>query len=141
MEEPSGLDLAWAAGFFDGEGCVRIQKESVQRRLNLHYLLQVIVVNTDPAPLDALSEWFGGNVHRRDRTDGHKTLWWWELGSAAAERFLRAIRPYSIVKCEQIDLALEFRATFDPSYPKKLGLTSDILDCRERQRLILASLK
>jgi len=142
MEQPAGLTVAewaWIAGFFDGEGCVRITLENVQKRKSRHSLLYASISNTDRRPLDWIKDQCGGYLHPVGSR--LKVCWQLELGSARAERFLRAIRPYLQVKDMQVDIALKFRETFDPHYPKKLGLTSDILARREELRLAIAALK
>lgn len=37
-------DVAWAAGFFDGDGCTSISKQQVKGRKNLTYRLRLFIV-------------------------------------------------------------------------------------------------
>lgn len=105
MTDP--IFLAWCAGFFDGEGSVGIYVRSRKHRVSKRelYELRVIVTQKDPAPLELFREAFGG--YSRTSTSGCAK---WCASSRVAERFLLAIRPYSVVKAEQIDVALAFQA-------------------------------
>lgn len=99
------LSDQWAAGFFDGEGSV-----SVLRRVRggfIEHMLAVAVGQNDQRPLLALRDEYGGSQCNSKTPSG---CWRWRIHGGQAEAFLRRIRPYSIVKAEQIDLALEIRA-------------------------------
>ena len=61
---PSDLDLAWAAGFLEGEGCFTYCGHSQQ----------VIVTQNEKDPLFRLQEMFGGSV--RPRTDKNTNRWY-----------------------------------------------------------------
>lgn len=95
---PSPASVAWAAGFFDGEGNVHIDVEG-----NLH----VGAAQTTPVPLFALRDAFGGTV--RDRPSpvlGHRNQWIWRLAGWNAVEFLRLVRPRLRVKGPHADLAI-----------------------------------
>lgn len=97
-EPPSPSVVAWAAGFFDGEGNVRYDTEG-----NLH----VGAAQTTHRPLFELQRAFGGTV--RDRPSpvaGHRHQWFWRLSGRNAVEFLRMVRPYLRVKDRQADLAI-----------------------------------
>lgn len=107
----NNTDLAWAAGFFEGEGSVDIKK-----RPDNNYLIRVSASNCVSAYLRRLSLMFGGKVYPRKDVDmraktqkRHK--WTWEIGADMAYRFLGAIFPYmsSSGKIEEAKLAMEFQ--------------------------------
>ena len=50
---PTAIDIAWAAGFWEGEGSCRLMR---------HRGLSVTAVQKDTETLYRLREWFGGNV-------------------------------------------------------------------------------
>lgn len=89
----------YAAGFFDGEGCVRIS------RVGERYKLQVKISQLDRRPLDLLSNKYGGVVYESSRCP------YWEIASRQASTFLSAILPYLIVKKKEAEIAVEFQAT------------------------------
>lgn len=122
------LFLAWAAGFFDGEGCVLVSERKSSASYASSFQLYTSVTQQDPAALYALKERFGGNVtpdktavKGYDRKRGSFLCWRWKATSAEAFSFLQAIEPYAIVKKEQIQVALQwpdpgkqYRGTYNP---------------------------
>jgi hypothetical protein len=108
-------DLAYAAGFFDGEGHIRIQRHSTRCDT---MTLQVQLSQATPQPLEWFVEKFGGTT--RGRTipyrGGRRTIYNWQASSGVAERFLRAIYPYLRCKKDEAEVALLFRETFRPQH-------------------------
>jgi len=80
------MDASYAAGLFDGEGCVYADK-------TLRYIRGQIGMYTKE-PLVILREDWGGSLHRR-KADG---CWLWVVTGAKLKSFLEAIKPYSLVK-------------------------------------------
>jgi hypothetical protein len=109
--------VAYAAGFFDGEGHIRIQKHS--RRGS--YMLNISAVQATEKPLPVFVELFGGSLHRRviSYRGTVRPLYTWQTSSKAAEDALREMQPYLIAKADEVVLALEFRATFRPQYGER----------------------
>lgn len=103
-------DLAWAAGLFEGEGTVRINKPS---RRNTGALL-ASVVNTDRQ----VSEWFQtrwpGFMKRATGLDPsrQRPAWVWVVAARRAVAFLSAIRPFVVrdLVRARIDHGLAFQA-------------------------------
>lgn len=98
-------EVIWSAGFFDGEGCIHL---GVSR--NTQVRLECNVASTTRAALDFLSGRFGGAVCPLRAKLRRRDTWQWRVTGFNAAVFLRAIRPYSLVKAPEIDLALEFFA-------------------------------
>lgn len=97
-------DLPYAAGFFDGEGCI-----SACRRGDGRVALRVTCTQSDPRPLEWLRERFGGRVslvHRADPGAERRAVHVWVANEAMARRFLTAVLPYLIVKRERAEMAL-----------------------------------
>lgn len=103
------VTIEYAAGFFDGEGCVNIQRriDTRPRRAGVgpgYLRLRVSVCNTHVGVLKALCAKFGGSVWTRVKSKpNHKPVFQWNISGPEAAVFLRAIRPHIIVKTEQID--------------------------------------
>lgn len=100
----------YAAGFFDGEGCIQIAR---MRRKGKHdvYALRVSANQRDARPLLLFAEHYGGKVRKHERTRfGQCDMWRWLVSSAKAEAFLLRVLPYLVVKKDQAELALEFQA-------------------------------
>lgn len=103
----SEAEIAWAAGFFDGEGSLSIlilNWRKTQRGFNVRVAAQCSQVIKEP--LDKLCDLFGGNVLGPYRNkSSHKSHYRWHLTGPKLAAFLTAIEPYSIVKAEPIRLA------------------------------------
>ena len=91
------LLTAYLAGFFDGEGCVYAHPSSAY--------IQIDVSQRIKAPLELFRQEYGGKLR-----PGHENLWRWACPAASLERFLLDMLPYLVVKREQVEWALEFRA-------------------------------
>jgi hypothetical protein len=100
-------ELAYIAGIVDGEGCIMLQKCSA--RASDAYIFPVVkVANTDFRLMDWLTDKVGaGSIQYRTRSHvGCKNVQHWTIASNQAIEFLKAIRPYLIVKAQQADVAL-----------------------------------
>jgi len=99
--------VAWAAGFFDGEGCVHAGIEDGPRGLRTH--LMVVVAQVVPAPLVALQARWGGSLRDQPRRNPrHRHQWRWLLVGKNSGPFLAEILPYLRVKREVAALALAY---------------------------------
>ena len=100
----NATEIAYIAGLFDGEGCVATYFHTGR-------YAQVIpkVAMTDPRPLTAIAHMFGGTVRRikDNRKPHYKPQFEWAVYGKKAKAFFEAIRPYAIVKRDQIELAIE----------------------------------
>ena len=96
----------WAAGFFDGEGNVSLLRRA--RRKSVEYDLYVQVTQKAREPLDQFRGAFGGNISPTKTPSG---CWRWRIHGKQAQVFLERMLPFSLVKKQQIVLALEFRST------------------------------
>lgn len=94
--------LEYFAGFFDADGCVNATAQESYRVSNI----RVTVANIHRGVLEHFRDEFDGNIyHQRTHIGG----WFkWVANGHGALKFLRAIEPYSIVKRDQIIVALQF---------------------------------
>jgi len=90
------IDLQYAAGFFDGEGCVYISPEGRPC---------VSVTQKRPDVLRLFREDFGGRVVNHDKKVSCNR--WQILSREEIINFLEAILPYSIVKTDEITLGIK----------------------------------
>lgn len=82
---PTAMDVAWAAGFFEGEGCV----------YNSGRGIVVLVAQKDPEVLFRLKAWFGGSIHKRNHSGAKKiTLHAWMVSGNRARNFMRVTWDY-----------------------------------------------
>jgi hypothetical protein len=100
-------DLAWAAGILDADGCVYAHKTKV-----CTWQFGIEVGNTDSRMIQHLVDISGGgNFGRRREKPPRKDFFYWRLSGHKGEGFIRGLRPYLIVKQEQVDLLLELIST------------------------------
>ena len=134
----SPVDLAWAAGFIDGEGCIsishmralirRIRRKHSGSKRAAQYVLRLEVSQVSTFPLRRLQACFGGTVNKeRNRQPAkHKTTHRWVLQHQKAADCLKSILPYLCVKSKQATIALEFVATFQRRNPHGALTPSEI---------------
>lgn len=116
-------DLAWAAGFMDGEGCIYIAYRTTQDQ----YVLTVSVANTHLSSLERFKAIVGvGRIHsaRQQREPHHKPLFMWSASSKQAETMLRLLLPFLVTKQEQAKVGLYSRQFIGPRggrRPEQIG--------------------
>lgn len=140
MNDLSDVDLAYIAGFLDGEGSITIHEncKPSPRGLNPNHTMQVSIGNTDPRVIEWIHSKFGGSLCRRKQRPGHKPVLQWIIRAAMALPFLELIRPFVRMKCDQIDLAIEFQRSKKMAGPRKI--TVEKVNWRESQRVRLREL-
>ena len=110
---PKDTDLAWAAGFVDGEGCIALcrRAQKIKDKTYHCYVLRLSVANTDLRALERLKGMFGGSINAASHTKRptHKPCWTWYVMSAKAEATLAAIVPFLFSKKEQAELGIASR--------------------------------
>ena len=130
----SEIDWARLAAFLDGEGTIFIQRNSHSRG----HVLTVIVANTDTRLIRWLQDTFSGYVYfshsRSQRSyNSNNICYSWRVLEERAELVLVKILPYLILKKEQAEVGLAYRAL------KKTGvqgrkITDEVQQSREAMR-------
>lgn len=96
--EPTPIDIAWAAGFIEGEGSFKKHARSYR----------IVCGQNDREPLDRLSALFGGSIrlqHRMYRGEP-RPIFVWEVYGEKAGRAIDLIYPFlSARRREQADNA------------------------------------
>ncbi len=143
-------DLAWAAGFFDGEGYVTIRKKVVKPKKETHkeyinHRLRIGLNHVAPEPVYELAKIFGGYVYHekvteRKNSDGcnRKDRYAWILCDDKAREVLVQLLPYLRNKNKVAALGIELRNTFT-----QLGggsVSQEVLDKRDELRIQIATL-
>ena len=109
----SDTDLAWAAGFIDGEGCIALvhHKQNIKGKVYESFVLRLSVANTDALCLDRLKTMFGGSINSSNRASRphHKPCWVWYCQSAKAEVALQKLMPFLFSKKTQAQLGITSR--------------------------------
>lgn len=97
--------LAYAAGLIDGEGCIRIQKQSNKQT----YIVVVQLAMTNKAIVirDELIKTFGGNSYDMEfKNEKWAKQWQWRISGEKACDLLKKILPFLVLKKQQAILAL-----------------------------------
>src|SRR5882672_2340266 len=128
-------DVAYLAGFFDGEGSVTINrvKRADGRSKTDSYTLHAVIGNTDPTVLVWAQSLFGGYlIPREPRNKRHRSSVQWMLQNQWALRFLETIRPYVRMKTTVVDVAINFQRAMRKHGPKRTP--PEVIAWREEQR-------
>ena len=102
-------DLAYIAGIIDGEGYIGLNKTfTADGRPG--YNLCLVIANTDARLAHWLVGHIGGRIiiDEKKRSSVWKPCYCWNLCGMEASNLLRFVQPFSVIKSEQIDLALQF---------------------------------
>lgn len=135
------VDNSYWAGLFDGEGCVYI-KVNNSKTNRAHYELFVEIQMCSREPIELAKEQFGGKFRVRAARAGRREAYHWKIGALKAKAFLEAIQPYSIVKRDQIKVALEFQEIVSSrNHTGRIPISEEELAVREQYRLELQHLK
>ena len=112
------LKLAWAAGFFDGEGYVGTSKRSSKYKDKVYESLYIrIGINhVAPEPLEEMISLFGGTLNKQalDKVVGNrKQRHQWKITTDKAVIALREMLPYMKNKQYVASLAIDFQDTME----------------------------
>lgn len=101
-------DLAYAAGYIDGDGCLYIGRTETKKCLVYEYNVQVCSIN--PNIINWFKEKFGGATRTKERRINQKTPYVWTIKTRDAINLVMNIQPYLIAKHREshywIELAL-----------------------------------
>jgi hypothetical protein len=109
-------DLAWAAGFIDGEGTITLKRyKSHYTTHKIHYqpFVSLGQANYDGhfAGVERMKEIFGGSVSKYKAVPPRQEQLTWCVVSRQAVDCLKRIRPYLIVKAKHADLLISYYET------------------------------
>lgn len=122
-------ELAWAAGFFDGEGYITISRRNTKGYTG-HYL-KVGINHVNPKPLIEIQRLLGGllKAQNPDKVIGNrKPRYSWSVSTSAAAEVLKQLMPYLNNKNEAAEIGLEFQKTVSKDKKKT---SQEITDLRE----------
>lgn len=110
-------EVAWAAGFFDGEGYVTIQHGYTKAKNGVKYprhTLRIGINHVAIEPLLEMQRLFGGQIEKQKLESVHgnrKPRHRWVLNCSNAAEFLKRIMPYLKNKTKVAELGLELQST------------------------------
>ncbi len=110
-------DVAWAAGFFDGEGFVTIQKRNTKAKSGKRYesyYLRIGINHVAVEPLNEMFRIFGGTIRKQsahsvvgNRHQRHS----WQMSCSQAKEALITMMPYFRNKQKAAELGIELQNT------------------------------
>jgi len=100
----------YLAGFFDGEGCVGVYKNSSGGYSS--YRLETLITQSksrnSKSLFRTLKKMFGGYITVINRSGCWRTMYIYRLCGLNAIKFLLTIRPYLIFKAAQADVTIQW---------------------------------
>lgn len=124
-------ELAYFAGFLDGEGCFNIRVHHPKKNPDRsHYMCRICITGTDKQIMDWILKRFGGNYHKRSRGSTYKPVYHWNLSGPPMTELVKLILPYLVVKKAQAKTMLRFRSTFDPNRWNQTPLSKKEIEIR-----------
>lgn len=123
-------DIAYIAGFLDGEGCIRIKKASQGGN---SYYIWVAITNSNKSILEDIQKLFGGQVRQAERTV-NKTIYHYLITSTEAVDMLKVLFCFLKDKKDQAKLAIKFHERYKIlTLEEKIGY---YLDMKEMKKAI-----
>lgn len=114
--------LAWAAGFIDGDGFITIQSRTTKYKEKEYkgYYVRLGCCQASETPLKELQSIFGGTIRIKNsgpnrENYNRKTQYIWTLSTNQACDVVEQLLPYLVHKKEVATLALEFQNTMQTS--------------------------
>lgn len=112
--------LAYLAGFIDGDGYIGCQKQMQKHGATPFYKTRIAFTNTTREPLQTIAIWLGIRAPRcyPPQTENRSPRWRLDIPSTKTCELLRLCLPFFILKCRQAEVILEIekvRATHTPS--------------------------
>jgi hypothetical protein len=108
---PTDLDIAWAAGFLEGEGSFSLTSPKKRKTLPPYRTVRVTCRQMIREPLDHLQKLFGGTIclvqQPKNPLAKNKPIWDWSTSGARARGIMERLFPLMTSKRrEQITHAL-----------------------------------
>lgn len=136
--------LAWAAGFIDGDGFITIQNRKTKHGDKVYHgqYLRVGACQASMKPLEKLQSLFGGSISPKNsgpNREGYnrKPQWIWTISTNEAKEMLEQLEPYLVHKQEVAQLALLFQATMSEN---KKEIAEEIKQARQQLQADIAYL-
>lgn len=125
-------DLAYIAGFFEGEGCIYLGKSC-----GWHHL-RVTASQANEWIIAWLKFCFGGSVNRMTCEVGHRQRWQWHAVGNNAYMFLVSVFPYLRLKKAEAELAIKFQ---EARRGRGFRVTDKQRAIDEANRILMSTLK
>lgn len=111
-DSPGIIEIAWLAGFYEGEGCCTI--------VNNQFTLMIGQANREP--LDKIKRFFGGKVYQTATHPTSGTVYYWKVNYERAEGIAFTIFTFLSIekKSKIVSMLAKYRALCGLSFPDVL---------------------
>ena len=116
-------DVAYIAGFFDGEGCIRIKRANQGGN---SYYIWVAITNSNNKILEWIAELFGGSVRKAERSV-NKDIYHLLITAAEATDMLKVLLSFLREKKEQAEMAIWFHEYKENLTPEEKEASYDTM--------------
>lgn len=135
-------ELAWCAGFFDGEGFITIQKRKskVNGKLYEGHYLRIGINHVAIEPLEFMQKILGGTIRKQnpDKVIGNRhQRHSWQMSTNDAAEALKKLMPFLKNKNLVASIALDFQSTISTN---KKQVTQDVYNLCEKYKLDIQTL-
>lgn len=113
--DATDVDLAYAAGLIDGEGCIGLYHNSH----NGNFQLRITVEMCERHGLDLLASIFGGRWYHKQKSAPRRPCFVWMAFNSEAESALIRLLPFLRVKRRHAEVALT--ADWHSFYKRKMS--------------------
>jgi hypothetical protein len=132
----SQTDLAYLAGFIDGEGTICIFGYHGRR----HSALRVAAYNTNRDVLDWIALTFGGRVYAvKRRPSNRRQSFVWQISARPAVAIIDACMPYFRIKAQQAKLFVEVASTLNER-GNRTAIKTEVLEYRRKAAAHISAL-
>jgi hypothetical protein len=108
------FDIAYLAGYLDGDGCFYIGKEKCKRRLNQKSITSIVITSVNKSTLDTFKKMHGGSIHCCSPSRGNqKSLYQFVTKKRDSIDLVHKILPYLVEKVDEAKLFLQFANSTD----------------------------
>lgn len=121
MNEITDIEASYIAGIIDGEGSIIVGRKRVKtNRSGYEFYPNVSLINTSKKMMDYVADTTGlGKVREKTSPSTlakhRRRSWTWQIRSRVAEKFLKRILPFLVVKQDSAQNAIEFYENFPSS--------------------------
>lgn len=134
------VEVAYCAGLFDGEGCIRIAKYKKGRA---SYNLKCLLEMANEYIPQLFKFHFGGGVYSKKRIINGKPYFAtrWEISTRVASNFLEVVLPYLKLKKAEAELGIKFAKGIHSRKGRTRILSDEELVLREADFILMKSMK
>ena len=126
-------DLAYMAGYIDGDGCFFIRKSATK------FLAHIIIASTDKNVLSYFKNHLGGSIASSKKIPKQKQVFYYTLGKVRSNQLTKEILPYLVERIDEATIFLAFIKSQKNS--ERIDLISKMKTCRESTNLVTRDLK